>query len=138
MLEKRWNGGTVFRPVKAFHAVPSHSNVSDAAQTTTSLLRSVSNAAFGVRHPAGVPSGLSSCHSPFWYCQKSLNVVNSSFPPYIQIVLFTGSVVNEKRDRGPGRVEWARVRQVCDVEIHVSATGCPTTGDPPNIVNSWR
>src|SRR5712691_2011723 len=115
MLEKRWNGGTVFRPENSFHAVPSHSNVFDAAQTTTSLLRSVSNAAFGVTQPAGVLSAVISCHSPFWYCQKSLKVVNSSFPPYIQIVLLTGSLVNEKSDRGPGRVASERVSQICEV-----------------------
>src|SRR5438552_1504438 len=98
MLAQRWKGGKVFNPVKFFQAVPSHSYVPApaSAQIITSLLRSVSNAAVGVRQPTGVLSTDISCHWPFWYCQKSLKVVKSSVPPYDRVVLLTGSVVNAK------------------------------------------
>src|SRR2546428_6663167 len=138
MLEKRWNGGCFFRLVKLVHAVPSHSNVSDAAQTTTSLLRSLSNAALGVRQPAGVLATSISCQAPFWYCQKSANVVISSVPPYIQIVLLTGSVVKLKSDRGEGLVLSTARIPAPEAYSQVSATGSPTTGVPPNIVVTWR
>src|SRR5205085_207995 len=94
--------GAVLRPVKPFHALPSHSYNVESEHAMMSFLRSLSYAPFDVPHAAGPFVSESRDHSPFLNCQNSAPIAASFWPPKSQISLSSGFVTNEKSDRGGG------------------------------------